>query len=684
MKTKHFLKALYHHFQTTPFLFPLEESLVNLQESEKKEKALFFYNQGLLKFSQQNSLFIKDFDFSFQLNFSQDDSLIHMILLTAEWSLSTQDEKLLNYTDVLFSRLSSLSFPLYYSWGKTLLKLYQLNSKIRFLKLAQEKFQLAQMDISKAPANLLHAFYWDLALLWSNLACDSGEALDIRKALQALKLSSSYETKPSSAFNYDCGSIHLQMMTKVNEPALAIKAIDYFKLALEQEPSSYKYLSSIAECYQSLYLCTLNHQYFDLAESYLAQCLKENPNDAQILLKWAQLLFEEAKNTQNARKLRLALEKLKTASFSNQNSYLLALEEIKIQSFLSIYTNSYELLVKAEKNLSSLNQKHLKDTDLILTEALLDHAFYLYYQDPLYEEKAQEKYCKALSHDSQNASILHLLAKSYTILGKESSHIELLKKGSIHYKKALHLKPYHPLLHYDYALNLIILSDLTCEDTYIQEALEQLEKLLSSQKDSLLEHPEWLYHYGLALDLLGDLTEDENSYFKAVEILHQVLLIDPDYPKIHLTLASAYAHLAESNFDKEYFQQAMKFFQMAQKTNPEDDEVYLEWALAYISLAFQSDGVEKINALYKQAEEMLIKSASLGNQECYYHLACLYSLNQRFDLAMQFLKKAEENQMLPSIEEMKEDEWLDALQAHDQYIKFISELETKQHFFDEK
>jgi len=106
-------------------------------------------------------------------------------------------------------------------------------------------------------------------------------------------------------------------------------------------------------------------------------------------------------------------------------------------------------------------------------------------------------------------------------------------------------------------------------------------------------------------------------------------------------------------------------------------------ALAYIALALASEQ-DIAHSLFKKGEENLMLAASLGNQESYYHLACLYSLNGRFELAMQFLKKSLENNVLPSIEEMKEDEWLDCLQNHEEYKKFILELETNEHFFDEK
>ena len=110
------------------------------------------------------------------------------------------------------------------------------------------------------------------------------------------------------------------------------------------------------------------------------------------------------------------------------------------------------------------------------------------------------------------------------------------------------------------------------------------------QKYAAIEHPDWLFSYGKVLDLLGDCQEEENSfYLKAVKAFQSVLLIDPDYPKIHYHLGLSYSHLGEITFENKYFFNAINFFRIALQQNEEDDQSYLEWGLCLIYLAEQNE-----------------------------------------------------------------------------------------------
>jgi len=115
---------------------------------------------------------------------------------------------------------------------------------------------------------------------------------------------------------------------------------------------------------------------------------------------------------------------------------------------------------------------------------------------------------------------------------------------------------------------------------------------------------------------------------------------------------------------------------MALKQDPEDENSYLEWGLTLISMSQQySTGTD---SLYAEAEQKIYRSCQLGNQQAFYHLSCIYALRGLTEKAMYFLEKAADCDILPPIEEMQEDLWLENLQITDEYNSFIKKLEEKE------
>ena len=80
----------------------------------------------------------------------------------------------------------------------------------------------------------------------------------------------------------------------------------------------------------------------------------------------------------------------------------------------------------------------------------------------------------------------------------------------------------------------------------------------------------------------------------------------------------------------------------------------------------------------------LFQAARLGNQAAFYHIACLYCITDRHDEALHFLKKADEEDVLPPFEDMIEDEWLEGLQVNSSFQSFLTYLQAKQHLTDKK
>ena len=128
----------------------------------------------------------------------------------------------------------------------------------------------------------------------------------------------------------------------------------------------------------------------------------------------------------------------------------------------------------------------------------------------------------------------------------------------------------------------------------------------------------------------------------------------------------------------EYFEKANNCFKLATKQDLEDENIWLEWGLMLISFSFENVEEENQKKYYIQAEQKLIKAGQLGNQHSYYHLASLYSLCSRFEESINFLEKAKQIDMLPPIDEMLDDEWLENLRNSELFSNFLHEIEKKQ------
>jgi hypothetical protein len=85
-----------------------------------------------------------------------------------------------------------------------------------------------------------------------------------------------------------------------------------------------------------------------------------------------------------------------------------------------------------------------------------------------------------------------------------------------------------------------------------------------------------------------------------------------------------------------------------------------------------------------EAEKKLLQSGQLGNQQTYYHLACLHSLLQRMEESLRFLKQAHIADILPPIEDLLQDEWLENLRSTEAFSLFIAQLERKENLADER
>jgi len=652
----------------------------NKEFDNSENEAIYWIEKGQ-KFLLQEDL-QGVYCFQKALNSNPDNTLFWNLFALSlyEYGMTTEDDKSLHFASKCFRKSTLLNpdqFDVYLQWGSLLTEIGLLKKDLPSLQKAKELYQkaikLSEDETKDKKADL----FWQYGLVWLYIAQESGEAVDIRLALEALKKSENLQKSPSHDFWIDKGMAYLQMALLINETPLFKEAIAIFERAIETDPESALAFNFLAESYTGLYINTMDERHYNQASKAYSNSVKIDANQPNIWLEWARLICESGKLNNDSKKLRLSIEKcIKASSFDKENLDVIA-QWTEALSLLGVSTNRLDLLLEAEEKIIEATEKEDGNPDLWYAYGICLTSFGKYYDETEFFELAIEKLQCGVSLNRTNAEIWQALAYAHTQIADVTEDPDLFERAGKFYRRAIDLKPCCPSLNFEYALNLSKHGELTLDQEILDEALLQYERTIQDQKESLLQHPEWLFHYGCTLDLMGEISEEKSYCIRSTEILLHILLIDPDYPKVYYHLALAFSHLAEYSSDTHLIERALSYFQLAASQDSEDNMVFLDWGLCLVHLAQQSIDSPKATQAYVEAEQKMIKSGQLGNIHAYYHLACLYSLLERYQEAMNFIYKADSNNVLPPIEELVTDDWLENLRHTESFEDFLINLESK-------
>ncbi|NGX56031.1 MAG: hypothetical protein K1060chlam5_00265 [Candidatus Anoxychlamydiales bacterium] len=691
MQQIHFIQKLYTKFFPKNFAKGLNLSKIpkkweNLSPDEKKKLANDLLAQGEDLLSKEDLNAIKLFNEACQLDPENPFVWYRQGLAFLKYSSVESQSKALHLASKNFKIASSLDpevFDFWISWANVLLLLGTNNDEYSYFLEAKKKYKHAISISENQSKKTMGKLYWDYALVLINISTHSGEAIDLKKAIELLLISHNLQTELSSAFLYDLGDAYLKMGLLINETNMYLQAISYFKKSLEKSTKNLDAWIALADAYTQLYINTLDEVYFKKANEYFEAAIEINPLDPNIWLEWAHLLGESGKINKDPKKLRASIEKCIRANRKAKNLPSIIGQWSESLALLGASTNRLDLILDAESKIVSATDQNPQESSLWHAYGICMVALGIYYNDIDYDYFAIEKFQNGLSVDRTDAELWYETANAHAKIGRDQEHSDMLERAVKFYQKAIDLKPACPILLFDYAKALTHLGEITSNEKTLKEAIVKYETALALQKNAILQHPDWLFYFGVALDLLGDLTEKESYYKKAIEIFNSVLLVEPDFPKIHYRLSLCFSHLLETETKLEYLQRANTSFNLAIKQDPEDDEVWLEWGLMLISFANENLSFSEKNDYLLNAEQKISKSGSLGNPHAYYHLACLYSLTNRFDEAMELLNKANKLDVLPPIDEILEDEWLENLRSQEMFTEFLYNLEGQDNKVEE-
>jgi tetratricopeptide (TPR) repeat protein len=651
-----------------------------LPEEQKKELAFRYLAEGEMSLLQGNLRALSCFEAASNLDGQNPQIWYRQGLAFFEYGSEEGKEKALLLASKNFKIATQLQpkfFDAWVAWGNVLLQLGRFHEEHHFLTEAKDKYQKALDHSEGQPKELLAELYWDYGIAWSEIAQHSGEAIDVRLAIEAFQTSKKLQEKPSPEFWNDCGKAYLEMGLLINDSRLYLQSMEHLQKAVSESPQYFDGWMSLAEAYSQLYINTLDERYVAKASDAYAMGAKLSPCDPEVWLSWGQLLGESGRHNSDPKSLRLSIEKCARAAQLDSEDPAIISQWVESLSNLGMITNRLDLIVEAE-------HKVLKATDQFPDDPYLWHAygtcliaFGKYYEDADYYELAIEKLQYGLSIDRTDPELWHALGIVHKHYAELTQNEDLIERSHRFLAKAMDLKPACPALLFDSACCLLQFSEILDDLPSLEQSIILFELLLQNHKETLLYHPRWLYEYACALQSLGNFTEKESHYTRAIEIFSHILLIDPDFPHIHHRIALSYVQLGHILGESEYYRRAIHFYRLAIRQDEENDQIWLDWGVCLIDLAHHTLDSDFMNQLYMDAEIKITKAGRLGNEGAYYTLACLYSILGRHQEAMELIHKALWARALPAIEDLLEDDWLDNLRATPAFAHFLSALEAK-------
>jgi tetratricopeptide (TPR) repeat protein len=222
-----------------------------------------------------------------------------------------------------------------------------------------------------------------------------------------------------------------------------------------------------------------------------------------------------------------------------------------------------------------------------------------------YTKKSLGEYADELTEKQKDQPAENLSAVHYLVLGNKAYNDNNLALAEENYRKAIKLNP-------DYSTAYWNLGDTLAKSGILAEAEENYRKAIELNPQSA----EAFYNFANLLAKNKERWDEaEQNYRKAIEL-------NPDYGYIYYSLGVLFQKQNRFTEAIEAFQQRIKL----DKTN----------VVARISLAaiYKRLGNPDKSAEYVGEAEAFIKD------DDYYNLACLYSVVERKDKALRFLRQA--------------------------------------------
>jgi tetratricopeptide (TPR) repeat protein len=542
-------------------------------------------------------------------------------------------------------------------WALALHLSFLLSGNKEELLSAKEKIEHA-IKLSASPD--LHA---DAGIIYQEIGEVFGEMCDHISAIHHFEKASTGSR--SKEFWNKFGKAYADVAEKLCDIRPLFKSIECFKKGVP----SLEGWTLLGRSLRRLFLMTHASELFEQSDECLTLALDLNPS-LELKLERAEALIEAARIKNDAKKLEKALEICTQMGSEDPQVLGLWAEALALSGE---WNGCVEQIHEAQKKIcQALELTEEQDPSTLIHCGKSLYSFAKYFVDFDLYFQAIESFQAALSLDRTLAEGWSWMGKTYATLSDMTEEADPLEKALLFYRKALVLKPDHAL-YFLIATLLIQQGDLEPS----KKAIEYLNYLFENYPLVYRENSDWFFQYGLANDLLGFLTGEDGFYQKALNAMAHVLILNPKYPLVYHRIALTYSHLGQDRDEIDDLHRALHYFQLAAQDEKENEDLYIDWGIAWMHLAdYATDAIMEKKCL-QSAEKRLQVAAKLGSLEVYYPLACLYALKEDFNLALDYLYKSRKADTLPPLEEIQEDVRLETLQLCPSFQEFLALLQKK-------
>jgi len=579
--------------------------------------------------------------------------------------------------------LSPRFFEAWCLWGKVAMHLGNLHQDSSYFQEAYDKFTEAQHHSSTVSSEVFSGLYWQWGRCSYFSGKLSGEACDFRLALDKYRQAAELGLQDADFWN-DYGDAVMELGDLIGKMELLFEATELYRKSTVQSPGHYKAWLNLACNCQRLFEYSHEEDYFHAAHEGFEQALELNPEDGILWFNWAQLFANAGKIKWDLEKLQISFEKFAKADQYEPNHPLILSHWGEVEMLYGAFEEKLELLRAAEA-------KFLKSLQLEPDSA---HLWYMYgcclnelgcyFEDERYYWQAIEKLRYGLTLNESDPLIWYALSLAHFAIGDLNDDMTMIEKSITYCCRVMEFGgALSSQFWNDWGISYMKLAEITHDRSLVEMALEKFAMALSPHEEDLTHEtlePEWLYNYGCALDLLGDFTGNAQEYERAIESFTKALEVDPTYQHARFNLALAYSHLGEVTSEIDFFFKSLEQFELLLREDNEDEMAWNECGVTLLNLAilvYDPTHPEKSSKLYALAENKISHAIALGCTQAFYSLAGLYSLMGNYPASVHYLERSETAGVLPHIEDLMNDEWLENVRATQLFLSFIAHLTNK-------
>lgn len=664
-----------------------------LAQDERTLLARLLVMQGAQQLSQGNHQVLESFEIAAQVSAYTPEILYQqgMILASHRHNLRCLQLACQAFKHIL--KQDSTAFNAWYARAQVLTDIGIFEGEAHYLVDAHENFEKAYalLETPAAETAIKEEFFWKWGCCLASLGKVSGEPLDFHRAME--KYTVAYQLGYQQiAFLNDYGHSFADLAALLDKQEYFLEALKLFNQAVCQDSTDFESWYNQACCLQRILEFTLQDKIVEQAEYSFARAVDLNADFYLLWLKWGQLEATVGKLKHDKIKLEASLEKFTKAHELEPDHPQVLHCWADVELFLGAQEDNLEWMQAARTKILHSLELHSEDPDgWYLYGSCLNELGY-YFADEEYYYQAIEKFQYGLSLSRRHPLLWYGLALSHFALGELLGDQQFYEKAAQYCTQVMEIGVGHfPQFWNDWGIILLKLADTTQEISYVEAAIEKLEHSLKQPLENLeAEHIDldWVYHYGCAYDLWGDLAEEPRYIEKAVQVFSQILELDPDHLQARYNLALSLSHLGEILSDIEPYYKGIEHLHYLLTLNAEDEVLHLDSGVMLTNLGLLIHDIhhpEVSQALYSQAESHLMQAAALGHLQAHYQLAGLYSITGYPELAMHYLERAQLLGVLPGLDELLHDEWLEGVRQTDAFRQLVNDLSSQsQQSSDEK